>query len=70
MKGSQFIVIFLFFVFVQMALSDEITVTLQEGANGYTGCDDIHIGNASAVGFNFGANKGTSNKLVISNTVC
>ncbi len=70
MKGSQFIVIFLFLVFVQMALSDDITVTLQEGANGYTGCDDIHIGNAAAVESNFGANKGTSDKLVIANMVC
>lgn len=36
------------FALLQMAFADEVTVTLQEGLNGYSGCEDAYIADWSS----------------------
>ncbi len=62
-------VIFLLFMLVQMAWTDEEVVTLQNGLNDYTGCDDVHIAN-SDVGYLPGANDGSYTQLAIAAFEC
>ena len=49
---------------LQMAFAGEVTVTLQNGLNGYEGCADAYVDNASST------NNGTSAKLDCKYDVC
>ncbi len=52
------------------AWSDEVTVTLQNGVNNYTGCSDIHIGNEEDNPCSDGVNSGEYTKLVLTFFKC
>ncbi len=59
---------------MQMAWPDEVTVTLQNGLQGYSGCEDVHIANQEAVASSEvklpGANDGSCERLAIVEYVC
>lgn len=48
----------------------ETTVVLQNGLNGYNGCQDLFIGNEKLSEFYMDANDGTAWQLVISKCFC
>ena len=43
MKGFKIIPLLLLFALIQVAFSDEVTVTLQNGLDDYTGCEDAWV---------------------------
>jgi hypothetical protein len=47
MVGSKSIPFLLLFVFSQILWAQEVTVVLQNGLEGYDGCEDICISNAT-----------------------
>jgi hypothetical protein len=52
------------FALLQMAFATEVTVTLQNGLNGYEGCADAYVDNASYT------NNGASEKLECKYDIC
>lgn len=48
----------------------ETTVVLQNGLNGYNGCQDLFIGNEKLSEYYMDANDGTSWQLVITKCFC
>ncbi len=70
MKAVKLSLLFIVSLCIQMAWPDEVTVTLQNGVNDYTGCSDIHIGNEEDNPCSDGVNSGEYTKLVLTFFKC
>ncbi len=61
---------FIVSLFVAVAAQAQTTVTLQNGQNGYTGCQDVYIGNDKLSEVYPDVNDHTSWMLVIGRFIC
>lgn len=60
MKGIRFLFLSVFLVWLQNISAAEVTVTLQNGLNEYTGCDD-----ASITTFEPAVNYGAADRFIV-----